>query len=322
MKFRSEIKIESSEDFKLDPTVRCALVGSCFTQNMARCMRSSLWLGVDPFGALYNPASIRILLENVIQEEDRAIEQSLFNSDGIWHSWLLDSSFSADTPVEVMDNYHHAALQLRQALEQGRQLIVTFGTAWVYSLVGADPYIVANCHKQPSSLFERYRLTVDQIVEEWQRFITVLAARYPDIKIVFTVSPVRHLKDGFIGNTVSKSILHLAVERLTELFDFVTTFPAYEILMDDLRDYRFYSGDLVHPSEEAVLYVWDKFLDQYVTDSGKAILSKGRSLSAALSHRPIVKTPLTIRRDEVRLGKLDREISEFMKSHPGMLDPR
>lgn len=321
MKFRTDIRISEPNKVILDPAVPCALAGSCFTQNIAHRMRSALWDAAAPFGTLYNPSSIHKILEIVVSGNSTPIMNSLFEDKGIWHSYLLDSSFSADDSAGVIEKYLKAMKVFSNALEKGRQLIITFGTAWIYELKGTAE-IVANCHKQPSCKFIRRRLTVDEITATWGGLLSQLAEKYPSLKIILTVSPVRHLKDGFTGNTLSKAILNLAVERICGNHPSISWFPAYEILIDDLRDYRFYSSDLVHPSEQAIEYVWEKFRETYIASSGEEFLKEGEKLRKSLDHRVLISTDAKEIEYEEYLSKVSSRIDAFISRYPYALDPR
>lgn len=318
MKFRTELSVAHKPDFNLTPTLPIVLIGSCFTSNIAQRMRNALWNGYEPFGALYNPSSILTLLSTMLSEDDSIIRSSLFETNGIWHSWLLDSSFSADTPEEIMRMYKEAETCIKSKLEIGERLIITFGTAWVYKLE-KNGSIVANCHKQPDALFRRERLSVKEIVDSWVDLLVKLNNCYPGIEVIFTISPVRHLKDGFEGNSRSKAILQLAIEEICEKCSLASYFPAYEIMFDDLRDYRFYASDLVHPSSMAIEYIWSKFIDAFVDEDGKKVIKEAESLRAAVEHRPLIQTQTTELLEKVRRDKLRVRYETFRSKYPNMV---
>lgn len=306
-KFRTEF-VSRKSSVTLDPRQPVALVGSCFADNIAAKMRDVLWEGVNPLGALYNPLSIstalRLMLFSLFPERD--FEKTLFLHEGKYHSRLFGSGFSAWSAVDCMAAFREKRLALSSTLAKGNVLIVTFGTAYAYFLKDAEVIPVGNCHKCPSSDFTRRRLGIDEIEEDWQSLLNELKKRLPELKVIFTVSPVRHLKDGFSENTRSKAVLQLAVENLCNANDFCTYFPAYEILNDDLRDYRFYASDMVHPSEEAVDYIWDNFLAVFLDDQGKCRIKEGDRLGRALRHRPIPDASVLIP-DEVRKVQDERD---------------
>lgn len=290
MKFRTEY-IPKKSDLSLDPTVPVVLIGSCFADNMARKMRECQWDVFNDAGTLYNPLSIARVLDLLLFDDDweSHFSESLFESEGYVHSWLFDSHFSRMTAEECMALIKEMRSEMRSVLEKAQVLIVTFGTSWCYFLEENPCYVVANCHKMPQSLFVRRRVSVDKIAEVWTKLHASLSERYPDLKIVFTVSPVRHLKDGFEGNARSKATLILAVEEICDRVGAALYFPAYEIVTDDLRDYRFYASDLVHPSDQAVDYLWEVFVRTFIDSRGEEILRKGNRAFRRLNHRQIKK---------------------------------
>lgn len=290
MKFRTECTPQRS-DLTLDPSRPAVMLGSCFATNMAGKMRECLWPVFSGAGTLYNPLSIATIVELLVLSDNplEELEASLFESEGYVHSWLFDSHFSRLSAGECLAAIDEARQEMRRALEEAQVMIVTFGTAWCYYLQEKERYVVANCHKMPQSLFSRRRVSAGEIADVWTDLCARLRKLYPDLRIMFTVSPVRHLKDGFEGNARSKATLLLAVEEICERVGDAIYFPAYEIVTDDLRDYRFYASDLVHPSEEAVEYIWEKFRGSYVDEAGERMLREGNKEYKRRQHRPIKK---------------------------------
>lgn len=290
MRFRTEYTPVSS-DLRLDPTYPVVLIGSCFADNIARRMRECQWEAFNGCGTLYNPASIAKVLDMLVLSDDVSsmVEDSLFESDGMVHSWLFDTHFSRTSASDCMQAVAEARNALLTSLAGAQALIVTFGTSWCYRLEERKDYIVANCHKRPQAMFERFRLPVTETSRIWIDLCARLKERYPALKVIFTVSPVRHMKDGFEGNSRSKAALLLAVEEICGSADNALYFPAYEIVCDDLRDYRFYASDLVHPSETAVEYIWEIFRKTFIDGKGEQLLAEGRKKFKSLSHRPIAR---------------------------------
>ncbi|MDE5841162.1 MAG: GSCFA domain-containing protein [Muribaculaceae bacterium] len=295
MKFRTEYK-ETPVYPPLDPTRPIVLIGSCFASNIASKMRECQWNAYNGSGTLYNPMSIANVIRTMIFGGNTRDEvaASLFESCGKIHSWLFDSHFSASTQEECIEAIFNMRAELSAALKNAQALIVTFGTSWCYSLADhnvtdGSEYIVSNCHKMPSAMFRRRRLSVNEISLSWIALCKRIKERFPDIRIIFTVSPVRHLKDGFEGNTLSKATLHLAVEQICSSLDYCIYFPAYEIVCDDLRDYRFYANDLVHPSDSAIEYIWEIFRKTFIDDNGERILKDGNKRYKAMHHIPITR---------------------------------
>lgn len=313
MKFRTEFT-PSKSPLILSPALPVVLVGSCFAQNIAAKMQESLWNVFCGAGTLYNPLSIAKVLQVLLFSSDwkREIEDSLFESEAYVHSWLFDSRFSRTGREELMEHVSNTRRNLLDTLENAQALIVTFGTAWCYSLNGREDYVVANCHKMPQQMFSRRKASVDEISNLWQTLCRRLKESYPRLTVIFTVSPVRHLKDGFEGNSRSKATLLLAVEDICQNIGFMKSnaestvvtdesefrsgkssgnaiyFPAYEIICDDLRDYRFYASDLVHPSEMAVEYIWSIFRGTFLDSSGESMLIAGSKAYKRQHHRPIL----------------------------------
>lgn len=226
------------------------MLGSCFADSMGeRMMQRGLNVTCNPFGTLYNPLSIA----NAINLQSSISNLPLVYHEGLWHSMAHHGSFSRADKTEAEQAVADSIATIQHALEEATVIIVTFGTAWVYEMNGQ---IVGNCHKLPESTFTRRRLSVEEIVAAWKP----LLERYADKKWLFTVSPIRHIKDGLHENQLSKATLLQAIEELTPSY-----FPSYEIMLDELRDYRFYADDLVHPSSLAIQYIWERFVQTFCT---------------------------------------------------------
>ena len=229
------------------------MVGSCFSDEIGAQMQERyLHVTCNPFGTLYNPLSIA----QAINYQLPMTNDQLVYHDGLWHSMAHHGAFSRASKEEAEQAVRASIETMQKALKEASVVIVTFGTAWVYEKEGA---IVGNCHKLPESCFNRRRLSVEEIVEAWKPIL----AQYPDKKWLFTVSPIRHIRDGLHENQISKATLLQAVEQLGNYF------PSYEIMLDELRDYRFYADDLVHPSSLAVNYIWERFVDTFCTPQTK-----------------------------------------------------
>ena len=286
MKFRTEYTAEKSK-FSLDPSKPVVLAGSCFSQNIAAMMTQHGWEGLNLSGTLYNPVSIFNALDMFLDASNgrNRFEDSLFEDKGIWSSWWFDSSFSSLRKEDCVEEFLLRQKKFHEALSQGNTLLITLGTSICY-YTEADENPVGNCHKQPSAMFFRRRLEIDEILEKWKPLHEKLQRDFPGIHIVFTVSPVRHLKDGFSGNARSKAVLMLAIEKICDSYDDCIYFPAFEILNDDLRDYRFYASDLLHPSDEGIEYIWQKFIDTFLDKDGIRLLAEGAAKFKSLNHRP------------------------------------
>ena len=264
MKLYTTVHVTPSEK-KIGYGDKILLLGSCFADNIgAKFEEHYFQTTINPFGTLYNPASIA---KGVLDMGYGPSGMGLVEHNGLWHSMMHHGSYSGVDKEEVIARCEESRIQMREALQQASVVIVTFGTAWVYEYEGE---VVANCHKLPANQFIRRRLTVNEIVDMWQPII----ASMPDKHWIFTVSPIRHIKDGLHENQVSKAILLQAVDRLISMslsYNLSTEtlhrsyFPSYEIMLDELRDYRFYAEDMVHPSAVAVDYIWQRFVETYMT---------------------------------------------------------
>lgn len=266
------------------------MLGSCFTDNIGGCLLGGGFPAcVNPCGTLYNPASIASALLDILYERPYT-RDDLFQHEGLWHSWSHHSRFSGPDPDAVVEHINKSQAEASKALSKASALFITFGTSWIFRLT-EEGRVVANCHKKPATLFQREMLNTQKVYGLWKKMLRELQARYPALKTVFTVSPIRHLADGAHGNQASKSTLLLAIDQLTQEFkDTSLYFPAYEIMMDDLRDYRFYAADMLHPSPVAIAYIYDKFCESFMTQATvmKALQAEREARRAA--HRPLHPT--------------------------------
>lgn len=280
MNFRTEIKIVPSTK-KISHESKILTIGSCFADNVAARMHlGGLRVEANPLGEMFNPQSIAATLERLAKGELFSAEE-LHNRGDVWFTYEAHGAFDGCNKEEVVGRLNEAVERGKRALAEADVVVITLGTAWVYEREGR---VVANCHKMPSVEFVRRRLSVGEVVEA----VTTLANGVLRNKhLVLTVSPVRHLADGLEGNAVSKATLRLAAEQVVERCANVDYFPAYEIVLDDLRDYRFAAADLVHPSQEAVEYVWERFEERYMESHTVESCRKVEALRRAATHRPL-----------------------------------
>lgn len=286
MEFRTHVDIAAS-DLRIDHSTRIMLFGSCFSSHIGLKLQQCKFLvDENPFGILYNPFSISVALHRLLLGRGFA-EEDLVQYQGVYHSFMHHGIFSSTEKQASLGNIMTRFSSAFSALHETNLLLITFGTAYAYwrKVTGE---VVANCHKFPENEFHRVRLSVDDIVEEWSDLIEMLIEVRPTIKVMFTVSPIRHWKDGAHENQVSKSILHVAIDKLQKQFEgHVLYFPAYEIVLDELRDYRFYSEDMMHPSPVSVEYVWQRFADTFFDKQTRVINKEWEQIRKSLEHRPI-----------------------------------
>ncbi len=286
MDFRTKITIPKPP-FTIDHKEALLLMGSCFAENMGiKLAQHKLNVTSNPFGILYNPLSVAQSLMRLL-ENSPIVADELFQHNGRWHSFLHHSRFSHHDKDEALSLMNDAFDSAVQALRTTSCLLITWGTSYVY-YNKENNNAVSNCHKLPEATFLRTRLTVEEVVATWSTLIEQLQTANPSLKILFTVSPIRHLRDGAHDNQLSKSVLLLAIDALCSKYPSVCHyFPSYEILLDELRDYRFYDTDMVHPSAVAVDYIWQQFSDTFFTSACKATCAEWAKLDKLLRHRPL-----------------------------------
>ncbi|MGL2988397.1 GSCFA domain-containing protein [Flavobacterium sp. RSSA_27] len=261
-------------------------LGSCFAENMGdKLCYYKFQTQVNPFGIIFNPFSIAKLIE-------RAVVQRYFTKDDIfffnerWHCYEVHSDCSTTTSEALLDNLNQLLLDTQKQLQEATHIIITYGTSWVYRHIETNA-IVANCHKVPQKQFSKELLSIDSIQKAIQNTVSLIATLNPKCNFIFTVSPVRHLKDGFVENQVSKAHLIAAIYATTNTKQqTLNYFPSYEIMMDELRDYRFYADDMMHPSSMAIDYIWERFVATQIDEKAKVTMELVEAIQKGLAHRP------------------------------------
>ena len=282
--FRTPIPISKSP-LSIDYHSPILAIGSCFAANIGgRLQHYKFPCLLNPFGILYNPISIK---QNLLALLNKRLytQEDLVNSQGIWYSFDHHGQFSHPTPQQTVTLINHSLETARSFLSSTKYLIITLGTAQVF-VQNSSSRVVANCHKLPANYFTKRRLSVTEVQASLNDCLLKLQEVYKDLQIILTVSPIRHIRDGLIESQRSKATLLLATEQLCETHSCVHYFPAYELMMDDLRDYRFYESDMIHPTTQAVDYIWDAFKTTYFTESTLQLLGKIKKIRQASLHRP------------------------------------
>ena len=261
-------------------------IGSCFAENIGKkFIENKFQVDLNPFGVLYNPESIAMSINRLI-ENNPVSDKELFFHEGLFHSFTHHSSFSDTSKEACLQKINERISLSVRNLKKSNRLFITFGTAYGYRLAETGQ-VVANCHKLPTKLFIRTRLSIQQIVERWEKLLSDLFTMNKDIKLFFSVSPVRYWQDGVHENQLSKSILLLAIEELRMRFpNEITYFPAFELMLDELRDYRFYTEDLFHLSEMAIQFIWERLVDTCMNEQTKQLIKEISQISKSLYHRP------------------------------------
>lgn len=302
-------ELEISYDTKM------MFLGSCFAENIGkRLVACKFPVMLNPFGIIYNPQSIAMALQRIIVGEylNEFSSELVFHGE-YWHSMLHHGDFSRREKNDLLTVVNETIGQAHAMVRELDVLMLTFGTAYVYKRK-CDGLVVGNCHKIPGSEFVRSLLTVDEAVAAIAPILETMRKLNPKIKFLFTVSPIRHLRDGAHGNQISKSVLLLAVEELMHCFpDNTFYFPAYEIVLDELRDYRFYSEDMIHPSSVAIAHIWESFRTAYFGDVTNRIVMQIEALKRDLAHRPF---DVTSRAYVDFKQKLMLKIEEMEKKYP------
>lgn len=286
-------------------------LGSCFAEHMGRKLSDGrIDTLVNPFGILFHPLAILEILASA-SEGKLFDEKFILEREHLFFHFFAHSEIKATSRQKLIAVLKEKLEQIKDYLSTGSHLIITWGTAWVYELKEQNQ-IVANCHKQPGKLFEKHLLELEEMETKSKKVISALEKKYPNLKLILTLSPVRHTKDGIPENQLSKSLLRVLSQRLADHFPQVNYFPAYEIMMDELRDYRFYKEDKIHPSDEAINYIWKKFITAYSSLETHQKIRELYKIHQEIQHRPLNPESSEYRRFLAQLEqKLERLDAEF-----------
>lgn len=282
MDFRKELFIKPiREQIQLDDLL--FLCGSCFSENLGVKLGAYHFrVLINPYGILFNPISIVQSLENILSNR-KYTPEDIFLHEGLWKSWNHHSQFSGEDKDKVLQSLNHSNQKAYEHIKQSRWLILTLGSAWVYSRENGE--VVANCHKIPTDKFNKTLLSVSEIRESMEQLLHSLEKFNPNLRVIFTISPVRHLRDGFVENNWSKAILIQSVHEIVNKFPGTYYFPSYELIIDDLRDYRFYAEDMVHPNYLATDYIWEKFQQACIDEKSRSYFPDINRINAAKAHK-------------------------------------
>lgn len=307
--FRTEIRLSPSED-KITYHTPVLSAGSCFASVMGQKMKENkLQVYSNPFGVIFNPVSLFNLISDSINNKVPD-DRFYINNHGVYYNLNLHSDFASEDlsllKRQVKDTFRKAGDFIRST----RWIIITLGTAWVYEQ--QNGLLVANCHKLPSNRFIKRLIATEEILSAFGQMYQLIQNLNKNIKFIITISPVRHIKDSLELNSVSKSVLRLASHQICTSYKNVEYFPGYELMMDDLRDYRFYKRDMIHPTEVAEDYIWEKFSNRYFSEETISIISEWQQLKKSLSHKPFNPTSGAhqefLRKTLLKLEKLNTQI--------------
>ena len=285
MNFTTKIPITQNAN-PIDYNSKIVSFGSCFAENMGdKLLYYKFQTQVNPFGIIFNPFSIEKLIERVVLQRYFTKDDIFFFNER-WHCYEVHSELSDADAEVVLSKLNRILSDTQKQLQQATHIIITYGTSWVYRHIETNA-IVANCHKVPQKQFSKELLSIDSIQKSIQNTVSLIATLNPKCNFIFTVSPVRHLKDGFVENQVSKAHLIAAIYATTNTKQqTLNYFPSYEIMMDELRDYRFYADDMMHPSSMAIDYIWERFAATQIDASAITTMELVQTIQKGLAHRP------------------------------------
>lgn len=284
MNFTTKVPIEKYQN-PIDYNSKIISVGSCFAENIGEKFEYFKFQNsVNPFGIIFNPVSIEKLMHRIVNKIEFTEEDIFFHND-LWHCYEVHSELSNTNKEDFLHNLNSILLENFNTFSNATHIIITYGTSWVYRNKISNQ-IVANCHKVPQNQFDKEILSVETIEKSIQNTISLIQKINPNCNFIFTISPVRHIKDGFVENQRSKAHLITAIQNSQLATRNSHYFPSYEIMMDELRDYRFYADDMLHPSQTAIDYIWIKFFENYVSESEFSTMNQVCEIQRALKHRP------------------------------------
>ena len=287
MNLQTIVPLKKEVKNSIDYNSKILLLGSCFSENIGDKLNYfKFQTNQNPFGILFHPKAIENLVTNAINEKQYLPEDLIFQNER-WHCFDAHSSLSSADKNELLANLNSAITATNKKLKEATHVIITLGTSWVYRFIETDA-IVANCHKIPQKKFLKKLLSVDEVTKSLKTTIALLKSVNKNVHILFTISPVRHLKDGFTENMQSKSHLITAIHSVINANN-SSYFPSYEIMMDELRDYRFYAQDMMHPNKTAINYIWERFMETQISDSSKLTMQEIETIQKGISHRPFNK---------------------------------
>ncbi|NIJ46305.1 hypothetical protein FHR24_002789 [Wenyingzhuangia heitensis] len=311
MKFRTEIKLTSQQEKLINHNSKVLLLGSCFSENIGNKLAYyKLNTLVNPFGVLFSSTAIAKVLEDTVSQKQYKANE-LISQGGLLHSLHHHSDLSAIDSINVLDNINQAQKACLAQLKMATHVIITLGTSWVYGHVLTNQ-LVANCHKIPQSEFEKRKLSILEIEAALERSIKNIRKVNPSTQIIFTVSPVRHTKDGLIENSLSKANLLSAIDIIKEKYG-VSYFGSYEIMMDDLRDYRFYESDMIHPNEVAINYIWEQFSKVWIDEKAQFYFKRIASIQQSKLHKAFQPNSMEyqefLKKLAVKQSQLEKELN-------------
>jgi hypothetical protein len=312
MILQTQIPIKKETYNPINYDSKILLLGSCFSENIGNKLAYyKFQTNQNPFGILFHPKAIETLITDAINEKEYT-DKDVFFLNERWHCFKAHSSLSSSNKEELLNNLNQQIKSTNKQLHESTHIIITLGTAWAYRFIESDS-IVANCHKVPQKKFLKEILSISEITDSLENVLSLIKSINTEIAITFTVSPVRHLKDGFTQNQQSKAHLLAAIHQVIDIRNRVHYFPSYEIVMDELRDYRFYEEDMIHPNKTAINYIWEKFSDTWITENSQENMKEIETIQRGINHRPF--NPQSEQHQQFR-KKINKKISHIKELFP------
>ena len=285
MNLQTHIPFSKNISNLIDYNSKIILLGSCFSDNIGQKLSYHKFESIlNPFGILFHPKAIESVIKNALCKK-KYTEKDIFFLNERWQSFEAHSKLSSSSKEEVIEQLNKASVSINKAVKNSTHFIITLGTSWVYRS-NESGEIVANCHKVSQNKFKKELLSVAEINKSLSLIISLIKEINPSISFIFTVSPVRHLKDGVIENQQSKSHLISALHQIIPIHKNSFYFPSYEVMMDELRDYRFYKEDMIHPNQIAINYIWEKFYENWLSDEALELKKEVIKIQRGLEHKP------------------------------------
>ncbi len=313
MQFSTPVPLSKNAN-PIDYHSQIVSLGSCFAENIGEKLDYFKFQNtINPFGIIFNPISIEKLVSRAVSQQFFTDEDIFFYNE-LWHSYEVHSELSHPDKDTFLNNLNQKVTELHFQISNATHFLITYGTSWVYELKATNQ-TVANCHKVPQNQFDKEILSVAVIEQSIQNTIDLIQKINPDCHFTFTVSPVRHLKDGFVENQRSKAHLITALHEVLATSEWINYFPSYEILMDELRDYRFYAEDMLHPNPTAINYIWQCFTATQIAENSYPVMEEVDAIQKGLAHRPFNPNSENHRKF---LHSLNQKIIRLQEHYPYM----
>nr|WP_321246768.1 GSCFA domain-containing protein [uncultured Psychroserpens sp.] len=285
MNLQTKIPLKPNPFNQIDYNAKVLLLGSCFSENIGETFEYfKFQQKQNPFGIMFHPLAIETLITNVINEKQYTSDDIFLHNEQ-WHCYDAHSRLSNSSKEQLLQDLNDNITNAYQFLHEASHVVITLGTAWAYRFIETDAF-VANCHKIPQKKFLKELLSVEKITESLEATMSLVRSINPKVTFIFTVSPVRHIKDGFVENMQSKAHLITAIHHVVEPRNNYYYFPSYEIMMDELRDYRFYNADMLHPNTTAINYIWERFVTVWISEDTQTTIQSVEEIQKGIAHRP------------------------------------